>query len=90
MARKWAISDEPPLKVRLVRERESDREAGQLVERPIRVRAVGRRIVKVLVTLWVLSIGAWLQACHHGVDAIAGADGLHDAIDGQGDQFNVF
>ena len=87
MAKKWAISDGPPLKVRLAGAKECDQMDGRVVERPKRVRAIGKRIVKLLITLWVLSIGAWLQAYYHGGHTIASADEPHDDIDGQNDVF---
>ena len=88
MAKKWAIDDGPPRKVRLVQEREGDQNTERLRDKPIRVRTVGRRIVKVLVTLWMLAVGAWLQA-YHGNKMTADADGPHDAIDGHEDPFNA-
>lgn len=84
MAKKWAISDEPPLKVRVVQEIERA-DFGDVTDKPKRMRTIGRRIVKVLVALWVLSIGAWLQSCHH----IASADEPQDTIDGESNPFDV-
>jgi len=84
MAKKWAISDEPPLKVRVVQEVERA-DWGDVTDKPTRMRTIGRRIVKVLLALWALSIGSWLQSCHH----IASADEPQDAIDGQTDPFDV-
>lgn len=84
MAKKWAISDEPPLKVRLVQETERA-EWGDVTDRPKRMRVIGRRIVKVLLVLWALSVGSWLQSCHHGVSA----DEPQDAIDGDTNPFDV-
>ena len=80
MAKKWTISDGPPLKVRLVGEKESEQNADRVMSKPIRVRSIGRRIVKVLVALWVLSVGGWLSACDR---YIHNTDGPHDTIDGQ-------
>lgn len=87
MAKKWAISDEPPLKVRLAKETEGDQNEGRVHDKPIRVRTIGRRIVKVLAALWMLSVGAWLQSCYGGDHMTADAGGPHDAIDGH-DPFN--
>lgn len=85
MAKKWAISDAPPLKVRLVKTTEGDG-MEKLVDCPTRVRTISRRIVKVLVLLWALCIGSWLQACHHAT----GNDGVQqDAIDGQDNPFGM-
>lgn len=83
MAKKWAISDEPPLKVRLVQETEST-DWGDVKDKPKRMRILSR-IAKVLVALWALSIGVWLQSCHH----IASADEPQDAIDGDTNPFDV-
>ncbi len=79
MAKKWAISDGPPLKVRLAWDKERDQMEDKTS--PIRVRVVGRRIVKMLLALWVMSVGSMLQACHHGAKA-TDSDEPHDAIDG--------
>lgn len=81
MAKKWAIADGPPLKVRLVKETESCQDTERLIDRTPRVRAIGRRIVKMLLALWVMSVGWMLQACYHGAKA-TDADEPHDAIDG--------
>lgn len=86
MAKKWTIDDGPPLKMRLVQEIERGLDA-EPIDKPSRVRTIGKRIVKMLVTLWVLSIGAWLQACYGGDHTIVDADNPHDAIDGQEDPF---
>lgn len=88
MTKKWAISDEPPRKVRLVQEREGDKTNERLRDKPIRVKAIGRRIVKVLLALWMLSVGAWLQAYHHG-SSMASNDQAHDSIDGHEDPFGL-
>ena len=64
------------------REQEPDQPMGKYP----RVRAIGKRIVKVLVVLWVLTIGAWLQACNRTTQP-TGTDSQHDAIDHQGDAF---
>lgn len=88
MAKKWAISNEPPRKVRLVQEREGDQNTERLRDKPIRVRTIGRRIVKMLLALWVLSVGAWLQA-YHGSKPISSTDGPNDTIDGDRDPFNA-
>ena len=87
MAKKWAIDDGSPLKMRLVKEIERSQDA-EPIDKPNRVRIISRRIVKVLVTLWMLSVGAWLQA-YHGYKMIANADEPHDAIDGHEDPFNA-
>lgn len=84
MAKKWTIEPGPPRKVRLAMDREQELE--QTISRYPRVRAVGKRIIKVLVVLWVLTIGAWLQACNRTAQP-TGADSQHDAIDHQGDPF---
>ena len=81
MAKKWAISNEPPRKVRLVQEREGDQNMERLRDKPIRVRTIGRRIVKMLVALWVMSVGSMLQVCYHGAKA-TDANEPPDAIDG--------
>ncbi len=89
MAKKWAISDGPPLKVRLAGAKECDQMDGRVVERPKRVRAIGKRIVKLLITLWVLSIGAWIHSGDRGYQPSADADGPQDAIDGQDNPFGI-
>ena len=85
MVKKWTISDLPPLKVRLVKETEGTIDTEQLVDRPIRVRILPR-IVKVLVAIWVLFVGLWLQESRHSVDT---NDGHQNAIDGENDSFDV-
>ena len=87
MAKKWVIDDGPPLKMRLVQEIERSQDI-EPIDKPNRVRTICKHIVKVLVALWMLSVGAWLQA-YHGDKAIASTDGSHDAIDGQNDPFNT-
>ena len=84
MGKKWTIDPGPPRKVRLAMDREQEPE--QTISRYPRVRAVGKRIIKMLVVLWVLTIGAWLQACNRTAQP-TGADSQHDAIDHQGDPF---
>ena len=84
MVKKWTIDPGPPRKVRLAMDREQEPEQ-PMVKYP-RVRAIGKRIVKVLVVLWVLTIGSWLQACNR-THQPTGADSQHDAIDHQGDAF---
>ena len=86
MAKKWTIDDGPPLKMRLVQEIERSQEA-EPIDKPSRVRTIGKRIVKMLVTLWMLSVGAWLQACYGSEHIIANADSPQDTIDGQEDPF---
>ena len=81
MAKKWAIADGPPRKVRLAGAKECDQMDGRVVERPKRVRAIGKRIVKMLLALWVMSVGWMLQVYYHGAKA-TDADVPHDAIDG--------
>lgn len=81
MAKKWTISDGPPLKVRLAWDKECDQTEGKTHDKPIRVRAIVRRIAKMLLALWVMTVGSMLQACYHGVKA-TDADEPHDAIDG--------
>lgn len=87
MAKKWAIDDGPPLKMRLVKEIECSKDA-EPIDKPIRVRTIGKRIIKAIVTLWILSVGAWLQA-YHGDKNIASADEPHESIDGHSDPFNA-
>ena len=89
MAKKWAISDGPPLKVRLAGMKESDQDRDRVRDKPIRVKTVARRIVKVIVTLWVLSVGALLQACYGSDHTTNNVDGAHDSIDGHSDPFNA-
>lgn len=84
MAKKWAISNQPPLKVRLVKETEQT-DWGDAIDRPNRIRTIGRRIVKVLLLLWALCVSSWLQACHQDMSADSGAQ---DAIDRQSNPFN--
>ena len=88
MAKKWSIDDGPPLKMRLIKEIERSQDA-EPIDNPTRVRTIGRRIIKALVTLWMLSVGAWLQACYGGDHTIADTDSQHDAIDGHSDPFNA-
>ena len=83
MAKRWVIDDGPPLKMRLVKEIERSQDT-EPIDNPYRVRTIGRHIVKMLVALWVLSIGAWLSACDRGIH---NEDGSHDAIGGQDDVF---
>ena len=78
MGKKWTIDEGAPLKVRVVSDKERTDDSENLSERPIRTRIV-RRIVKMLVALWVVSIGGWLSACDR---YIHNTDGAHDAIDG--------
>ena len=88
MTKKWAIDDGPPLKMRLVKEIERSQDA-EPIDKTIRVKTVARRIVKVIVTLWVLSVGAWLQACYGSDHTTNNVDGAHDSIDGHSDPFNA-
>jgi hypothetical protein len=88
MAKKWAIDDGPPLKMRLVKEIECSKDA-EPIDKPIRVRTIGKRIIKAIVTLWILSVGAWLQACYGSGHTTNNADEPHDAIDGHSDPFNA-
>jgi hypothetical protein len=87
MAKKWVIDDGPPLRMRLIQEIERSQDA-EPIDKPNRVRTICKHIVKVLVALWMLSVGAWLQA-NHGDKTIASTDGPHDAIDEHGDPFNA-
>lgn len=89
MAKKWAIADGPPLKVRLVKETESCQDTERLINRTPRVRAIGRRIVKMLLALWVMSIGAWIHSGDRGYQPSEDADGPQDAIDGQNNPFGI-
>ena len=84
MAKKWTIREGEPLKVRVVGMTEGDPHEGRVKKSLPRVRIVSR-IAKVLVALWVLSIGSCLQSCHHGVSA----DEPQDAIDGESSPFDV-
>jgi hypothetical protein len=86
MAKKWVIADGPPLKVRLVQEKECSQDT-EPVDKPTRARIV-TRIVKMLIALWVLSVCAWLHTGDHS-QTNAKADGPHDAIDGH-DVFSGF
>lgn len=79
MAKKWVIDDGPARKVRVVGMTESDPNEGRTTGRTPRVRAIGRRIVKMLVAIATLSVGTWLQAYHHEGKA-TDADEPHDAI----------
>lgn len=81
MAKKWVIDDGPARKVRVVGMSERDPNEGRTACRTPRVRAICRRIVKMLLALWVMSVGSMLQACYHGAKA-TDADKPHDAIDG--------
>lgn len=88
MAKKWVISDGPPLKVRLAGTKENGANEGRTMSRPPRVRIISR-IAKMLVALWVMTIGAWLQVDTQGQHASGDKDGPHDAIDGQDNPFNL-
>lgn len=81
MGKKWTIDEGAPLKVRVVSDKERTDDSENLSERPIRTRIV-RRIVKMLVALWVMSIGAWLHAGDRSHYMASNGDGPHDAIDG--------
>lgn len=78
MVKKWAISDKPPIKMRLVKEVESIQDTERLIDRPPRVRVVSR-IVKCLAAIGLLSAASWLQAAYHG-ERMACSDGPHEAI----------
>lgn len=84
MGKKWTIDEGAPLKVRVVSDKERTDDSENLSERPIRTRIV-RRIVKMLVALWVMSVGVWLSACDryiHNTDGAHGAIGGHDEFRG--------
>lgn len=88
MAKKWTVAEGAPLKARLVRETESERENECVKDKHIRVRTIGKRIVRMLLALWVMSIGAWLQMNNHGDAGNTGdTDEPQDAIGGQNDPF---
>lgn len=87
MGRPWTIDKGKPIKVRVVPETERG-EWGDVSDRPSRSR-IKSRIVKMLVALWVMSVGSWLQSYHHYGGA-HGGDGPQDAIDGQNDTFGIF
>lgn len=82
MAKKWAIRKGKPMKVRVVGMTEDGSNNEAIVNRTPRVRIVSR-IAKILVAIGLLSIGSWLQACHHATD------GVQDTIDGHGDSFDM-
>ena len=86
MGKKWVIDNGAPLKMRVVKEIERSQDA-EPIDKPTRVRTIGQRIVKSLLTLWMLSVGSWLQACCGSDHTIANADSPQDTIDGQEDPF---
>lgn len=88
MGRPWTIDKGKPIKVRVVPETERG-EWGDVSDRPVRTR-VKSRAVRAVVTLWMLSVGAMLQACHHYWGAHGGSDRPQDAIDGQDNPFGIF
>lgn len=81
MAKKWTIREGEPLKVRVVGMTEGDGNHDRVVNRTPRVRILSR-IAKVLVALWVMSIGAWLHSGDRSHHMASNSDGQHDAIDG--------